>query len=117
MNPGAKPASIDFEHAEGGLKGKAWKGIYTFDGDIGYARFLYAVRAHPMTHPVSPKAALECPVCGAPNDCAPARTGTFDTPCWCASVTIDPAAVVALPEALRGKACLCPRCAAAAAER
>ncbi len=27
------PAAIDFEHTEGGLKGKAWKGIYAQDGD------------------------------------------------------------------------------------
>ena len=29
----AKPAAIDFEHAQGALKGKAWKGIYALDGD------------------------------------------------------------------------------------
>ena len=29
----AKPAAIDFEHTEGALKGKAWKGIYALDGD------------------------------------------------------------------------------------
>jgi hypothetical protein len=29
----AKPAAIDFEHTEGALKGKVWKGIYTPDGD------------------------------------------------------------------------------------
>ena len=28
-----KPAAIDFEHREGALKGKAWKGIYALDGD------------------------------------------------------------------------------------
>jgi uncharacterized protein (TIGR03067 family) len=28
-----KPAAIDFEHKEGSLKGKAWKGIYALDGD------------------------------------------------------------------------------------
>jgi len=33
VNPGAKPAAIDFEHTDGDLKGKAWKGIYTLDGD------------------------------------------------------------------------------------
>ena len=64
-----------------------------------------------------PKPALECPVCGAPNECAPARTGTFDTPCWCTSVTVDPGVIAALPQRLRAKACLCPRCAAAVAQR
>lgn len=29
----AKPAAIDFEHTNGGLKGKSWKGIYALDGD------------------------------------------------------------------------------------
>src|SRR5262245_27338147 len=33
VDPGAKPAAIDFEHTEGVLKGKAWKGIYSLDGD------------------------------------------------------------------------------------
>jgi uncharacterized protein (TIGR03067 family) len=33
VDPRAKPAAIDFEHAEGALKGKAWKGIYALDGD------------------------------------------------------------------------------------
>ena len=33
VHPGAKPAAIDFEHSEGTLKGKAWKGIYAIDGD------------------------------------------------------------------------------------
>ena len=28
-----KPAAIDFEHTNGGLKGKSWKGIYALDGD------------------------------------------------------------------------------------
>ena len=28
-----KPASIDFQHSEGPLKGKVWKGIYSVDGD------------------------------------------------------------------------------------
>jgi uncharacterized protein (TIGR03067 family) len=33
VNANAKPAAIDFEHAEGGLKGKTWKGIYVLDGE------------------------------------------------------------------------------------
>jgi uncharacterized protein (TIGR03067 family) len=33
LNASAKPATIDFAHAEGDLKGKAWKGIYALDGD------------------------------------------------------------------------------------
>ena len=33
VDPSAKPAAIDFEHTEGALKGKAWKGIYRLDGN------------------------------------------------------------------------------------
>jgi uncharacterized protein (TIGR03067 family) len=33
VDSSAKPAAIDFEHTEGVLKGKAWKGIYALDGD------------------------------------------------------------------------------------
>ena len=33
VDPSAKPAAIDFEHTEGALKGKAWKGIYALSGD------------------------------------------------------------------------------------
>jgi uncharacterized protein (TIGR03067 family) len=33
VDPSAKPAAIDFEHTEGALKRKAWKGIYALDGD------------------------------------------------------------------------------------
>jgi uncharacterized protein (TIGR03067 family) len=33
VDPSTKPAAIDFEHTEGALKGKVWKGIYALDGD------------------------------------------------------------------------------------
>src|SRR5262245_24120107 len=33
LDPGAKPAAFDFEHTEGALKGKVWKGIYALAGD------------------------------------------------------------------------------------
>ena len=33
LDPSAKPAAIDFEHKEGALGGKAWKGIYALAGD------------------------------------------------------------------------------------
>lgn len=32
-DPKAKPATIDFEHQDGALKGKTWMGIYVLDGD------------------------------------------------------------------------------------
>jgi uncharacterized protein (TIGR03067 family) len=33
VDPSAKPAAIDFDHTDGALKGKPWKGIYVLDGD------------------------------------------------------------------------------------
>src|SRR5262249_55517589 len=33
VDTGARPAAIDFEHTEGALKGKVWKGINALDGD------------------------------------------------------------------------------------
>jgi uncharacterized protein (TIGR03067 family) len=34
VDPSTKPAAIDFEHQEGALRGKVWKGIYALDGDM-----------------------------------------------------------------------------------
>jgi uncharacterized protein (TIGR03067 family) len=33
MHASSKPAAIDFEHQQGDLSGKAWKGIYVLDGE------------------------------------------------------------------------------------
>jgi uncharacterized protein (TIGR03067 family) len=33
LDPSKKPATFDFEHTGGALKGKVWKGIYALDGD------------------------------------------------------------------------------------
>jgi uncharacterized protein (TIGR03067 family) len=33
LDSSTKPPAIDFEHTEGALKGKTWKGIYALDGD------------------------------------------------------------------------------------
>jgi len=33
VEPGTKPAAIDFEHSDGTLRGETWKGIYTLSGD------------------------------------------------------------------------------------
>ncbi|MDE1165153.1 MAG: cysteine-rich CWC family protein [Pseudomonas sp.] len=52
-----------------------------------------------------------CPACGARNDCSLADPRTVTQPCWCYSVSIDPAVLLALPPDLRDKSCLCPRCA------
>jgi hypothetical protein len=55
---------------------------------------------------------LVCPLCGGANQCAPARAGHFDVPCWCTTAAINPEALARVPAHLVDKACLCPRCAA-----
>lgn len=54
-----------------------------------------------------------CPLCGGANQCAPAETGSFDVDCWCRTAQISAQALARIPPELAGKACLCPRCAAA----
>lgn len=64
--------------------------------------------------PLAAKPNPTCPLCGGPNDCGPARTGTHATPCWCTNVTIDPAVLARIPPAARNQACICRRCATGA---
>lgn len=52
-----------------------------------------------------------CPACGAANRCGLADPRSATQGCWCFGVSIDPAILQALPDALRNAACLCPRCA------
>lgn len=54
---------------------------------------------------------LACPLCGEPNQCAPAMRGSFGAECWCTSVTVSQRALARIPDQLRGKACLCRACA------
>jgi Cysteine-rich CWC len=63
---------------------------------------------------MTPQQAPDCPLCGNANECAAARTGTFDTPCWCTSARFAPELLAALPAASVGRACICRRCAASA---
>jgi hypothetical protein len=59
-----------------------------------------------------------CPLCGAGNGCAMERqrlTGVEQPPCWCTRVDIRRDLLDSVPEAARGKACICPACASAAA--
>ncbi|MDI3382187.1 cysteine-rich CWC family protein [Xenophilus aerolatus] len=59
-----------------------------------------------------------CPLCGQGNGCAEelARaTGRPQPPCWCMTAEFPPALRDAVPEAARGRACICARCAGAAA--
>lgn len=68
-----------------------------------------------MTAP-APKPNLACPLCGGPNGCEPAATGSFDVPCWCVTVKVDPAVLARIPGTMRGEACLCRSCATGGAE-
>lgn len=81
-------------------------GIYDFG-------LLRAAQAGSAEHEPLQVDASRCPVCGGDNRCAMAAGERG--PCWCASVSIDSAALARVPEALRGAACLCPACARSAA--
>lgn len=59
-----------------------------------------------------PRSELRCPLCGAENSCAPAASGSFETPCWCSTVDFPPELLETLAAADRGRSCLCARCAA-----
>jgi len=58
-----------------------------------------------------PLPAFECPLCGGPNGCAPAASGSFASGCWCKEVVFSKDALARVPEAARNKACLCRACA------
>ncbi|TSE26271.1 cysteine-rich CWC family protein [Tepidimonas aquatica] len=56
-----------------------------------------------------------CPLCGGDNACAMQaqhRSGQPQPPCWCTRVSFAPDLLARVPEVARGRACLCPRCAA-----
>ncbi|MBI4292960.1 MAG: cysteine-rich CWC family protein [Betaproteobacteria bacterium] len=63
---------------------------------------------------VIPEPNHTCPLCGGPNGCAPAASGTFGSPCWCNEASFSPELLARVPEAIRGKACICRTCVAAA---
>ena len=65
-----------------------------------------------MSTPVN---ATLCPVCGKSNQCAmelAEATGQAQAPCWCTEATFSAELLSRIPEDLRGKACICPTCAA-----
>ena len=49
-----------------------------------------------------------CPICGGPNDCGMAAG---KSECWCARVKISPEALEKVPEGVKGKVCVCRKCA------
>ena len=64
--------------------------------------------------PATPLPATQCPLCGRPNACAPACSGSFDTPCWCRDAVFTEALLARVPAASRGLACVCAACVAEA---
>lgn len=61
--------------------------------------------------PMQALAAPTCPLCNGPNACAPAASGSLDSPCWCTDASISADALARVPDAMIGKACLCRSCA------
>jgi hypothetical protein len=71
----------------------------------------------PIERPAVPIDAPRCPLCGEPNACAPAASGSFDSPCWCTELSIPPELLARLPAESRGTACICRACALSAGAR
>ena len=67
-----------------------------------------------MNEPLRALPNERCPLCGGPNDCAPARCGSLDVDCWCRGARFDAALLARVPAAERHRACICPRGVAAA---
>lgn len=61
-----------------------------------------------------PAREFRCPLCGGDNGCAPASSGSFETPCWCTTAEFPPELLEQLAAADRRRSCLCARCARAA---
>ena len=55
-----------------------------------------------------------CPLCGDANACVMAATGSDVGDCWCTAVRVDAALIARVPSRLRGLACICAACVAAA---
>jgi hypothetical protein len=54
-----------------------------------------------------------CPLCGQDNRCGmeAAAQGQVQAACWCTRVQFSAALLQSLPEAAKGKACICQACA------
>lgn len=60
---------------------------------------------------MNPPSEHTCPICGRPNECAMAKTGNPDAPCWCREVTINPDALTRARKIAGNKSCICKQCA------
>ncbi|WP_326540036.1 cysteine-rich CWC family protein [Pseudorhodoferax sp.] len=68
--------------------------------------------AAPLPPPPVPDAG-RCPLCGEPSACVMAACGdaALAADCWCMRTRIAPEVLARVPEASRGLACVCARCA------
>lgn len=53
---------------------------------------------------------LRCPLCGQSNQCGQADPTCGEQPCWCFSAEIAAEVLQRIPQAARGRNCLCPDC-------
>lgn len=53
-----------------------------------------------------------CPLCGGANGCGMASAEPQKGPCWCMVVEMPEPVLRRVPEALRGRACVCHACVA-----
>ena len=67
--------------------------------------------ADPASPSPAPTRSLRCPLCGGPNACAAASTGSFDAPCWCRDATFTSELLARVPPAERGRSGICCACA------
>lgn len=51
-----------------------------------------------------------CPLCGQPNGCRLAAGEPWKGACWCQRVDMPESLLDRVPEAKRGRACVCRRC-------
>jgi hypothetical protein len=56
-------------------------------------------------------AAGACPLCGGDNACAMAAPEGGARECWCFAARIPAETLAQIPEAERGRRCVCARCA------
>jgi len=52
-----------------------------------------------------------CPLCGQANSCSQVDPARAAQSCWYFSAAVDSQALAQLPDALKDRTCLCPRCA------
>ncbi|WP_193747536.1 cysteine-rich CWC family protein [Cellvibrio sp. OA-2007] len=63
-----------------------------------------------MPDAVPPLAHRQCPLCGQPNHCTPANTGSFAGSCWCKTQPFPPELLAQLAPEQRNNSCICQAC-------